>query len=141
MRARVQSLSEEVLRLRKEENEHTALNREVEANRVLHRDLVQRYENAKKAGGIESSSVFIVDRAALAGAPSEPNVVRSVIIGLALGLGLGAIFAIALEMPNGRIRVSASHPRRPRVQQPSKRRLAAATAIGERWQVEAFRQR
>ena len=104
MKARIESLREEVLKLQKKGIQYNVLKREVETNRGLYNSLLQRYKEVDIAGGIGTSNVFIVERAALPASPSEPNIPRHLIIALALGFGLGATFAIILEILDDRVR-------------------------------------
>ncbi len=104
MKARIETLREEVLSLQKRGIQYNVLKREVETNRGLYNSLLQRYKEVDIAGGIGTSNVFIVERAVLPVFPSEPNIPRHLIIALVLGFGLGATSAIILEMLDDRIR-------------------------------------
>ena len=104
MKARIETLREEVLNLQKRGIQYNALKREVDTNRGLYNSLLQRYKEVDIAGGIGTSNVFIVERAALAFAPSEPNIPRYLIIALAMGFGLGVTCTIVLEMLDDRVR-------------------------------------
>ena len=104
MKARIETLREEVLNLQKRGIQYNALKREVDTNRGLYNSLLQRYKEVDIAGGIGTSNVFIVERAALALAPSEPNIPRYLIIALAMGFGLGVTCTIVLEMLDDRVR-------------------------------------
>ena len=100
----MRTLREEVLNLQKRGIQYNALKREVDTNRGLYNSLLQRYKEVDIAGGIGTSNVFIVERAALAFAPSEPNIPRYLIIALAMGFGLGVTCTIVLEMLDDRVR-------------------------------------
>jgi capsular exopolysaccharide synthesis family protein len=104
MKARIETLREEVLKLQKKGIQYNVLKREVDTNRGLYNSLLQRYKEVDIAGGIGTSNVFIVERAALPSAPSEPNIPRYLIIALAMGFGLGVTCAIILEMLDDRVR-------------------------------------
>ena len=104
MKARIETLREEVLNLQKKGIQYNVLKREVDTNRGLYNSLLQRYKEVDIAGGIGTSNVFIVEHAALASVPSEPNIPRHLIIALAMGFGLGVTCAIILEMLDDRIR-------------------------------------
>jgi capsular exopolysaccharide synthesis family protein len=104
MKARIETLREEVLNLQKKGIQYNVLKREVDTNRGLYNSLLQRYKEVDIAGGIGTSNVFIVERAALASVPSEPNIPRYLIIALAMGFGLGVTCAIILEMLDDRVR-------------------------------------
>ena len=104
MKARIETLREEVLALQKKGIQYNVLKREVETNRGLYNSLLQRYKEVDIAGGIGTSNVFIVERAALPTAPSEPNIPRYLIVSLAIGFGLGVTCAIILELLDDRVR-------------------------------------
>ena len=104
MKARIETLREEVLNLQKKGIQYNVLKREVDTNRGLYNSLLQRYKEVDIAGGIGTSNVFIVEHAALASVPSEPNIPRYLIIALAMGLGLGVSCAIILELLDDRVR-------------------------------------
>ncbi len=73
-----------MLDLQKKNIQYNILKREVETNRGLYNNLLQRYKEVGIAGGVGTNNIFIVDRATLPGAPSEPKVSRALM--LALGL-------------------------------------------------------
>jgi polysaccharide biosynthesis transport protein len=104
MKARIETLRAEVLDLQKRGIEYNSLKREVDSNRGLYNSLLQRYKEVDIAGGVGTNNVFVVDRATVPGAPSEPNLSRSLILSLALGLGAGVALALFLEMLDDRVR-------------------------------------
>ncbi len=104
MKARIETLREEVLSLQKKGIQYNVLRREVETNRGLYNSLLQRYKEVGIAGGIGTSNVFIVERPIVPGSPSEPDIPRHLMLALALGFGLGVTCAIVLEMLDDRIR-------------------------------------
>ncbi len=104
MKARIETLREEVLNLQRKGIQYNVLKREVDTNRGLYNSLLQRYKEVDIAGGIGTSNVFIVEHGALASTPSEPNIPRHLIIALAMGFGLGVACAIMLEMLDDRVR-------------------------------------
>ncbi len=104
MKARIETLREVVLDLSKKGIKYDILKREVETNRGLYNSLLQRYKEVDIAGGAGTNNVFIVDRATIPGSPAEPNVPRSLLFSLALGLGAGVGCAFLLEMLDDRVR-------------------------------------
>ena len=104
MKARIETLRVEVLDLQKKGIQYNILKREVDTNRGLYNSLLQRYKEVDIAGGVGTNNVFVVDRAMLPGAPSEPNLPRSLIMSLALGLGAGGGLALLLELLDDRVR-------------------------------------
>ena len=65
MKARIEALREEVLKLQKKGIQYNVLKREVETNRGLYNSLLQRYKEVDIAGGVGTSNVFIVRARAL----------------------------------------------------------------------------
>ena len=104
MKARIETLKAEVLDLQKKGIQYNILKREADTNRGLYNSLLQRYKEVDIAGGVGTNNVFVVDRAALPGAPSEPNVPRSLMLSLAMGLGAGVGLALFLELFDDRVR-------------------------------------
>ena len=68
--------------------------REVETNRQVYDSLLQRMKEAGVAAAIQNSNISIVDPARVPIEPSEPNVLRNVILGWLLGLSaaVGLVF-------------------------------------------------
>ncbi len=104
MKARIEALKAEVLDLQKKGIQYNILKREADTNRGLYNSLLQRDKEVGIAGGVGTNNVFIVDRALLPGAPSEPNVPRSLMVSLAVGFAAGAGFALLLELLDDRVR-------------------------------------
>ena len=67
MKARIETLREEVLDLQKKGIQHNILKREVETNRGLYNSLLQRYKEVDIAGGVGTNNIFIVDERRAAG--------------------------------------------------------------------------
>ncbi len=104
MKARIEALKTEMLDLQKKGIQYNILKREVETNRGLYNNLLQRSKEVGIASGAGTNNVFIVDRAERPDAPFQPNLSRSLMLSLALGLGAGAGLALLLEMLDDRVR-------------------------------------
>ncbi len=104
MKKHVDELREEVLALQKKGIQYNILKREVETNRGLYNSLLQRYKEVDIAGGSGTTNIFIADPAVLPERPSEPNMPRTILVSLALGLFAGAGLAYLLEILDDRIR-------------------------------------
>jgi len=104
MKKQIKELRAEVLSLQKRGVQHNILKREVDINRKLYHDLLQRYKEVDIAGGVGTNNVFIVDRAQIPKVPSEPRLARALLLSLALGLGAGLGLAYVLEILDDRIR-------------------------------------
>jgi uncharacterized protein involved in exopolysaccharide biosynthesis len=105
MKARIEKLRSEVLDMQKKGIQYNILKREVETNRGLYNNLLQRYKEVDIASGARANNIFIVDRALMPGAPSEPRIMRILLLSLLLGLGTGFGTAYLLEMFDDRLRL------------------------------------
>jgi capsular exopolysaccharide synthesis family protein len=97
MKKRIETLREEALDLQKRSIQYNILKREVETNRTLYDGLLQRSKEVEVAGGAGANNIFVVDRAELPGAPSSPQLSRSLLLSLLGGLGAGVLAAYVLE--------------------------------------------
>ncbi len=107
MRERIDTLRTEVLELQKKGIQNNILKREVETNRGLYNSILQRYKEVDVASGVGTNNIFIVDRALVPITPSEPRLVRVLILALILGLGAGIGAAYLLEVFDDRVRSPA----------------------------------
>ena len=97
LRARVRQLSGNVQDERERSVQYNILQRELDTNRSLYDTLLERYNQVGVASGIGTAQATIVDRSQVPGAPFSPNIPRSIVLGLLLGLGLGALVAFVYE--------------------------------------------
>ena len=97
MKKRIETLREEALDLQKRSIQYNILKREVDTNRTLYDSLLQRSKEVDVAGGVGANNVFVVDRAEVPGAPSSPQLSRSLLLSLLFGLGAGVVAAYVLE--------------------------------------------
>lgn len=100
---RLDRLREENLELQKKSIQYNVLKREVDTNRGLYLSLLQRYKEVDVAGGASANNIWVVDRAQLASAPSEPSPMRALLLSLMLGLGAGIGLAVLLDKLDDRI--------------------------------------
>jgi succinoglycan biosynthesis transport protein ExoP len=107
MKKRIEVLRAGVLDLQKRSIQYNILKREADTNRSLYDGLLQRYKEVDVASGVGSNNVFIVDKAELPGSPSSPNMMRALLIALALGLGAGVGAAYLLERLDDTVRTPA----------------------------------
>ncbi len=103
MRKRMEQLRAEVLDSQKKGIRHNTFKREAELNRTLYNNLLQRLKEVDVASGVGTNNVFIVDRALVPGAPSEPNLLRAIMMSFIVGSGGGLGLAFLLEKLNDRI--------------------------------------
>lgn len=94
---RIEELKTEALDLQKRSIQYNTFKREVETNRGLYNNLLQRFKEVDVAGGVGANNIFIVDRAQLPDAPTSPQVMRSILLALLLGLGAGFGLAVLMD--------------------------------------------
>lgn len=104
MGARIEQLRDQVLDLQKKSIRYGILKREVDSNRNLYNNLLQRYKEVDVASGVGTNNVFIVDRARVPGAPSQPLVMRTILMACLAGLVMGLGGAFLIELLDDRIR-------------------------------------
>ncbi|MBT3070325.1 polysaccharide biosynthesis tyrosine autokinase [Rhodomicrobium sp. Az07] len=104
MKARIEEVRAEVLDLQKKGIRYNILKREVETNRNLYNSLLQRLKEVDIAGGVGTNNIFIVDRAVLPSAPSEPSLSRALVLALGFGLFIGVGISLLLEVLDDRVR-------------------------------------
>jgi capsular exopolysaccharide synthesis family protein len=97
MKKRIGTLREEALDLQRRSIEYNSLKRQVDSNRTIYDDLLQSSKKVEVAGGAGANNIFVVDRAELPGAPSSPQLSRSLLLALLFGLGAGVVTAYLLE--------------------------------------------
>lgn len=73
------------------------LKREVDATRTLYDSMLQKMKEASIASALRASNIRVVDRADIPRVPYKPDVRRSTMTGLFVGLCLGMAFAVYRE--------------------------------------------
>jgi polysaccharide biosynthesis transport protein len=96
MKARIETLKQQVLDLQKRLIKYNILKREVDTSQSLYDGLLQRFKEVDVAAGVGANNLFIVDKASSPGAPSSPKMLRALLISFVLGLAvaLGAAFLL-----------------------------------------------
>ena len=84
--------------------EYSVLKRDAESNRQLYDNLLQRLKEAGVSAGLRSSNIRVVDVARVPTSPITPNIPRSLMLGLLLGIGAGVGLAFVLESLDTTIR-------------------------------------
>ena len=74
------------------------LERDAQASRTLYEAFLSRSKQIAEQSGIEQPDARIISRASTPFSPSSPNTKLNLAFGLLLGLALGALAALALEM-------------------------------------------
>jgi capsular exopolysaccharide synthesis family protein len=80
------------------------LRREVDTNRQLYDNLLQRFKELGISGNVVSNNVSVVDEAEPSLFPFKPDLLRNLLVGLGLGALLGAAIVIALELMDDSIK-------------------------------------
>ena len=93
-RSRVAQLSSEALSEREDSIQYNILQRELDTNRALYDALLSRFNEVSVASGIGSAQAAVVDSGQIPQFPFSPNTFRNGVLGLLLGLALGAGLAI-----------------------------------------------
>ena len=85
--------------------EHSLLKREYETNQQLYEGLLQRLKEAGISSGLRSSNIHVVDRARPPLAPIRPKKTTNIMIGLVVGMVLGAVLALFNEYLDNSVKV------------------------------------
>lgn len=104
LRVRLQQTRQQVLVTQDQSSGLNLLRREVDTNRQLYDNLLQRLKEVGVAGGVESNNVSVVDKANVPLFPSTPNINKNLLIGLAAGLFLALLLAFVLEFIDDTVR-------------------------------------
>lgn len=83
---------------------YTTLEREVETNRQLYDNLLQRMKEVGIAGGVVSNNISVVDKAFVPYRKYSPNTQKNLMMGAVLGLMIGIGLAFLREKFDDRIR-------------------------------------
>jgi polysaccharide biosynthesis transport protein len=88
---------EEANKLNESGIEYSMLKRDVETNRSLYEDLLEKLKEAGVSAGLHSNYFRVVDTARPPQAPASPNVPRNLAFALVLGLASGVGLAFIIE--------------------------------------------
>lgn len=105
LRAQVARLEGATLTEQDRSVQYNILARETDTNRSLYDGLLERYRQLNAAAGIATSNISIVDKAELPQTPSSPDMMRYLVISLAVGLGLAGLAVFVRDQMDDRIRV------------------------------------
>ncbi len=86
--------------------QYNILKREAEINRDLYKSLLQRMKEAGIQAGITASNIQVVDQAAIPTRPYKPNIPRTMLWAVLIGLLLGAGIAFFFEYLDNTIKSS-----------------------------------
>lgn len=112
LKSKVDQLKSSYLDLRRRSIQYNIYQQEVDTNRALYDGILQRYKEIGVAGGVGINNISIVDPADVPQRPSSPRLVLNLALALLVGLGLGALTALALEQMDEAIADPAEVERR-----------------------------
>lgn len=95
---------QEALDLNKKAIKYDEIQREVESNRKIYNELLQRAKETGVSERLETSNISIVDHAILPASPISPNKKRAVLFGSVAGLILGMMVAFFFEYVDNTLR-------------------------------------
>lgn len=105
LKAEVAQLKDATLGEQDRTVQYALLAREADTNRQVYDGLLQRFKQLNASAGISLSNISIVDNAEVPGAPSSPNLVKNVLAGLIIGIGLAAATVLIKDQFDDSIRV------------------------------------
>ncbi|MCR4292814.1 MAG: GumC family protein, partial [Candidatus Kuenenia sp.] len=104
LRQRLEELKRENNQLEGKSIGYKVLKREVDANTQLYEGLLQRVKEAASSSEIKTTNIQIVDRAILPTTPIKPKKKRNVLLSMIVGLALGIGMAFFLEYQDNTIK-------------------------------------
>lgn len=81
------------------------LAREAETNRQVYDGLLERFKQLNAVAGVSLSNVAIIDIAETPGAPSSPNLLKNLLVGLIFGIGAASLTVFLKDQFDDSIRV------------------------------------
>ncbi len=85
--------------------QYNLLAREADTNRQLYDGLLERFKTLNAMAGVSLSNIAIIDNAEVPKAPSSPNLVKNLLLGLIFGLGISALLVFFRDQFDDAIRV------------------------------------
>lgn len=104
LNAVLQQHRSEALAMNRKGINYGVLLRDAESNRQIYESLLNRTKETGISGELKTSNVRIVDPAEVPRWPESPNRRRSLLLGLLIGLALGAMAAVGFETLDNRIK-------------------------------------
>ena len=105
LKGQVESLKSQTMSEQDLSVQYNLLAREADTNRQLYEGLLERYKTLNAMAGVSLSNVSIVDAAQVPKGPSSPNLVKNMLLGLILGLGLAGLIVFARDQFDDAIRI------------------------------------
>jgi capsular exopolysaccharide synthesis family protein len=85
--------------------QYNLLAREADTNRQLYDGLLERFKTLNAMAGVSLSNIAIIDNAEVPKAPSSPNLLKNLLLGLIFGLGLAGLLVFFRDQFDDAIRV------------------------------------
>ena len=85
--------------------QYNLLAREADTNRQLYEGLLERFKTLNAVAGVSLSNVSIIDNAEVPKTPSSPNLLKNLLFGLILGVGLASLIVFFKSQFDDAIRV------------------------------------
>ena len=104
MREKLDQIRKKVLTTQEQSIDLNLLKREVDTNRQLYDNLLQRFKEIGISANISSNNISVVDAAEPALFPYKPNLLTNLLMGLIAGMMLGAAIVVALEVMDDSIK-------------------------------------
>ncbi|MBY6016099.1 polysaccharide biosynthesis tyrosine autokinase [Qipengyuania gaetbuli] len=109
LRARVNELRDEFVGQRRDSVQYNILQREVDTTQALYNSLLQRYREIGVAG-VGENNIAMVDAAEVPSVPSEPNLLRNLLLSLLIGAAAAGGIILLREKLDQSVRDPAEVP-------------------------------
>ena len=105
LKSKVEQLKSDTLSEQDRSVQYNLLAREADTNRQLYEGLLERYKTLNAMAGVSLSNIAIVDNAEVPKAPSSPNLIKNLLLGLIFGLGIASLLVFFRDQFDDAIRV------------------------------------
>ncbi len=103
----LQQLREETIELGRQSMEYETLKRDYEQNKSFYEDMLARSKEAEISGTVSYNRIRVIDKARVPKNPISPNIPRSTMVSLALGLFLGIGLVLFIDYLDQSMRTPA----------------------------------
>lgn len=100
----IKNLKEEAITLSKTQLEYEKIRQEYEQNKRFYEDMLQRSKELNIATTVNLNRVRVIDPAIRPNHPLKPDIRRSGVLGVLLGLFVGCVFVVGLDFLDNTIR-------------------------------------
>ena len=105
LQSKVGQLKAETMSEQDRSVQYNLLAREADTNRQLYEGLLERYKTLNAVAGVSLSNVSVIDNAEVPKAPSSPNLLKNLLLGLIMGLGLASLIVFFKDQFDDAVRV------------------------------------